>query len=153
MMSGMPLETCWAFSERWNKEFYYKVATCWLFILIQRRSFKAWTNFLSLISVPLDERDTAKECTILNACQPDNILSAFLTTGWWQRMMNFRGLLLQEVSMFMLTPYTSHRHCAHPLIFHKPLTSSLQSSIKIYGTWQLWSPWYMTLSRWKILWF
>jgi len=48
-------------------------------------------------------------------------------------MMNFRGLLLQEVSVFLLTPYTSHRHCVHPLIFHKPLTS-LQNSIKIYET-------------------
>ena len=33
MMSGMPLETCWAFSERWNNKFYYKVASCWLFLL------------------------------------------------------------------------------------------------------------------------
>jgi len=33
MMSGMPLETCWAFNERWNTKFYYKVASCWLFLL------------------------------------------------------------------------------------------------------------------------
>ena len=33
-MSGTPLETCWAFSERWNNKFYYKVASCWLFLLI-----------------------------------------------------------------------------------------------------------------------
>ena len=33
MMSGMPLETCWAFNERWDNEFYYKVASCWLFLL------------------------------------------------------------------------------------------------------------------------
>ena len=33
MMSGMPLETCWAFNERWNIKFYYKVASCWLFLL------------------------------------------------------------------------------------------------------------------------
>jgi len=32
-MSGMPLETCWAFNERWNNKFYYKVASCWLFLL------------------------------------------------------------------------------------------------------------------------
>jgi len=32
MMSGMPLETCSAFSERWNNKFYYKVASCWLFL-------------------------------------------------------------------------------------------------------------------------
>ena len=34
MMSGMPLETCWAFNERWNNKFYYKVASCWFFLLI-----------------------------------------------------------------------------------------------------------------------
>jgi len=33
MMSGMPLETCWAFNERWNNKFYYKVTSCWLFLL------------------------------------------------------------------------------------------------------------------------
>jgi hypothetical protein len=34
MMSGMPLETCWAFNKFWNNKFYYKVASYWLFILI-----------------------------------------------------------------------------------------------------------------------
>jgi hypothetical protein len=33
MMSGMPLEICWAFNERWNNKFCYKVASCWLFLL------------------------------------------------------------------------------------------------------------------------
>jgi hypothetical protein len=32
-MSGVPLETCWAFNERWNNKLYYKVASCWLFLL------------------------------------------------------------------------------------------------------------------------
>jgi hypothetical protein len=27
------LETRWAFNERWNNKFYYKVASCWLFLL------------------------------------------------------------------------------------------------------------------------
>jgi len=34
MVSGMPLETCWGFNEWWNNKFYYKVAFCWLFLLI-----------------------------------------------------------------------------------------------------------------------
>ena len=33
MMSGVPLETCWAFDEQWINEFYYKFASCWLFLL------------------------------------------------------------------------------------------------------------------------
>jgi len=33
MMSGTPLETRWAFNDRWNNKFYCKVASCWLFLL------------------------------------------------------------------------------------------------------------------------
>ena len=33
MISGMPLATCWAFNDRWNNKLYYKVASCWLFLL------------------------------------------------------------------------------------------------------------------------
>jgi hypothetical protein len=33
MMSGVPLETCRAFNERWINKLYYKVASCWLFLL------------------------------------------------------------------------------------------------------------------------
>jgi len=33
MMSGMPLKTCWAFNKCWNYKFYYRVASCWLFLL------------------------------------------------------------------------------------------------------------------------
>jgi hypothetical protein len=33
MMNCVPLETCWAFNEGWNNKFYYKVASCWLFLL------------------------------------------------------------------------------------------------------------------------
>jgi len=31
MMSGVPLETCWAFNKLWNNNFYYKAASCWYF--------------------------------------------------------------------------------------------------------------------------
>jgi hypothetical protein len=31
MMSGMPLETCWAFKKLLNNKFYYKAASCWYF--------------------------------------------------------------------------------------------------------------------------
>ena len=33
MMSGVPLETCWAFNERWNDKFCCKVTSCWLLLL------------------------------------------------------------------------------------------------------------------------
>jgi len=31
----MPLETCWTFNKLWNNKVYYKVASCWLFLMIQ----------------------------------------------------------------------------------------------------------------------
>jgi len=34
MMSGVQLETCRAFNKHWNNKFSYKVASCWLFLLI-----------------------------------------------------------------------------------------------------------------------
>jgi hypothetical protein len=34
MMSGMSLETCWAFNKFWKGKFRYKIASCWLFLLI-----------------------------------------------------------------------------------------------------------------------
>jgi len=45
-MRGMPFETCWAFNERWNNKFYYKVASCWLFLLIHfsLSLWQAWLN-------------------------------------------------------------------------------------------------------------
>jgi len=39
MMCGVPLETSWAFNKRWNNKFYYKVASCWLFLPIQFSMF------------------------------------------------------------------------------------------------------------------
>jgi len=48
MMSGMPLETFGAFNERWNNKFYYKVASCWLFL--QSQNIKSYKN-LSVFEV------------------------------------------------------------------------------------------------------
>ena len=31
MMSGVPLETCWAFKKPWNNKFYCNAASCWYF--------------------------------------------------------------------------------------------------------------------------
>jgi len=34
MMNGMPFETCLALNKLWNNKFYYRVASCWLYLLI-----------------------------------------------------------------------------------------------------------------------
>jgi len=40
MMSGVPLETCWAFKKLWNNRFYFKAASCWYFY---------WPRFILLL--------------------------------------------------------------------------------------------------------
>jgi len=32
MMGGVSLETFWAIKKHWNNKFYYRVASCWLFL-------------------------------------------------------------------------------------------------------------------------
>jgi hypothetical protein len=51
MMRGMALETCWAFNERWNNKFYYKVASCWLFLL-SHTTIHGSINIKSSIKLP-----------------------------------------------------------------------------------------------------
>ena len=41
MMSGVPLETCWAFKKLWNNKFYYKAASCWYFYWV---IYDAWIH-------------------------------------------------------------------------------------------------------------
>ena len=43
MMSGVPLETCWAFNKLWNNKFYYKAASCWYFYWAS----DSWVGLLS----------------------------------------------------------------------------------------------------------
>jgi len=54
MMSGIPLETCRAFNERWNNKFCYKVASCWLFLLKQIFTFRQTTLLKSQVQ-PVEE--------------------------------------------------------------------------------------------------
>jgi hypothetical protein len=67
MMSGVPLETCWAFNERWNNKFYYKVASCWLFLLKQLvliilfRQLLSWQQLLFLGNCCPDNRQSYKK--------------------------------------------------------------------------------------------
>jgi len=49
MMSGVPLETCWAFKKLWNNEFYYEAASCWYFywVIYDARIHEYQTDFVS----------------------------------------------------------------------------------------------------------
>ena len=58
MMSGVPLETCWAFNKLWNNKFYYKAASRWYFYCVVRYIWTGrlphtrvgWSRYLSLVS-------------------------------------------------------------------------------------------------------
>jgi hypothetical protein len=50
-MSGMALETCWAFNERWNNKFYYKAASCWLFVL-SHTAMHGYLNIKYFLLIP-----------------------------------------------------------------------------------------------------
>ena len=50
IMSGMPLEICWAFNERWNNTFCYKVASCWLFLLRKKKKAGMCRKFVLINS-------------------------------------------------------------------------------------------------------
>jgi len=46
MISGVPLETCWAFNKLWNNKFYYKAASCWHFYWAILRCTDSWISKL-----------------------------------------------------------------------------------------------------------
>ena len=69
MMSGMSLETCRAFNERWNNIFYYKVASCWLFLLNHNINLECNSNQQTRRH---PYRVTNTRCLIDKAVSPDD---------------------------------------------------------------------------------
>ena len=72
MMSGMPLETCSAFNERCNNKFYYKVASCWLFLL-------SHTTMHGSMNIKLSEI-LRKLYLILSMVRAGNYITMFIPT-------------------------------------------------------------------------
>jgi hypothetical protein len=60
-MSGMPLETCWAFNERWNNKFYYKVASWWLFLLTAPLPLSLPVIIHSVLNSTTNEREWSRQ--------------------------------------------------------------------------------------------
>jgi hypothetical protein len=71
MMIGMPLETGWAFNERWNNKFYYKDASCWLLLLSKIKCLNKMTLVLFVFHVQIiirirgKERNKILDCSLL----------------------------------------------------------------------------------------
>jgi hypothetical protein len=68
MMSGMPLETCWAFNKLWNNKFYYKVASCWLFLLIHTAMHGSMNIFKKIRKMNFTNKNQPWQC-LSNSCR------------------------------------------------------------------------------------
>jgi hypothetical protein len=75
IMSGKPLETCWAFNKFLNNKFYYKVASCLLFYWLILRCTDQWIlnkytyyqNSFNLLSGSTKSRELqVTECRMLH---------------------------------------------------------------------------------------
>ena len=107
MMSGVPLETCWAFNKRWNNKFYYKVASCWLFLLIHitkhgsmnikkiytlkylwvERKIKTWLTELQFTC-------TSDGCKTLSLAMRDALRLMVFQKWHWSGMSRYRTVCL-----------------------------------------------------------
>ena len=111
MMSGIPLETCWAFNERWNNKFCYKVASCWFFYWIIIRCTDPWILNLKIIMqylycVPNKERyknlfSQIQICQDFSASQPNFY---FGCRSWNQNSIIKVWIMLEEWE-FWAWPY------------------------------------------------
>ena len=117
MMSGVPLETCSAFNERWNNKFCYKVASCWLFLLNHIYIYIyntvvfwlwsvccliLWLVFMSVV------RQTDRRLHI----SPNVNISAFKSfqyPNYWQKWVAMTGNFLVRI---LSSVCTESCHCA-----------------------------------------
>jgi hypothetical protein len=88
MMSGVPLETCWAFSKFWNNKLYYKVTSCWLFLPIHTTMHESM-NIKFPVDNQLDAQIFYNTFIYINAL---HVLSTFVlilrrTTVWIQLLI------------------------------------------------------------------
>jgi len=101
MMSGVPLETCWAFNERWNNKSCYKDASCWLLLLIHTTmhgsmNIKSKRDILSVCISHAGEGPTQSPCilsqggryfAVRSVCSRElefmGLCHRVLNTPWW----------------------------------------------------------------------
>jgi hypothetical protein len=82
-MSGVPLETCWAFNERWNNKFCYKVASCWLFLL-NHTTLHRFINIKKMVYMLTDVKffpfQCSKMCCLITLSTQPYMWSLFYMT-------------------------------------------------------------------------
>jgi len=112
MMNGMPLETCWALNKFWNNKFYYKVASCLLFLL-SHTAMHGSTNIkfkcvLSLVQFVLD-------CVCIFVATLTHI--ALLLSPYLQLLVDFFFTTSCFFCKFTHSKSLLHLICAASLIF------------------------------------
>jgi len=113
-MSGVPLETCWAFNKLWNNKFYYKAASCWYFYWVCKLDGTSITrlhskNFLLLNTTRMAEK----------IFPPKNLVYGFWRENFFPFFpSNFPTLFLSPLTFLPFpllaatTASTSRRSCS-----------------------------------------
>jgi hypothetical protein len=118
-MGSMPLETCRAFNERWNNTFYYKTASCWLFLLSHTAmhgsmNIKYITKLITPQSIVLKQRIKSAVVVEMEISQ-----SSQNVTSCYQRPVQFNVFVLLLSHLLHLLRNTIKNqidwpdHCIH----------------------------------------
>jgi len=115
MLSGMPLETCWAFNERWNNKWYYNVASCWLFLLSHTTMHRSMN--IKFINNPFNFY-----CTLyfISKAMPEILQLILLLHCSYEHYLNIRKVDHFPLPLLTLTykHYSSSQHVGNNTIRH-----------------------------------
>jgi hypothetical protein len=108
MMSGTPLPTRWALNKLRNNKFYYKDASCWLFLLIHTTMHGSMnTKFINLTHRPFFETCYVKMLSIVAIIFIQwQMNQQARSTGWMILGGNTEALGQQPVPLPLCPPKT-----------------------------------------------
>jgi len=109
MMSGVPLETCWAFNKLWNNMCYSKAASCWYFYWVILLLVNIQTNFkLSMfravrqVTIYIHINCTIIRYNNIESCgNPPTCFGLFRpSSGWYSTKKNTRAMVKVKQSHY-----------------------------------------------------
>ena len=126
MMSGMPLETCWAFNERWNNKFYYKFASCWLFLLSKRQKFGMCSGDCIAWWLVVEVRIYIVVMTLwslLRCCR--RLKFGLWSAGFWHRVFWLVATIAYQTARYQSrNDHDPHFHRSASLEFRRPVSTA-----------------------------
>ena len=131
MVNGMPLETCWAFSEFWNNKFHYKVASCWLFLLIQSKVYYRMNESPQMDPIP----DWLNLANILKLLFLQPTIEMILLSMVVLEKVNPR--LVKKFHSFYRNRCSNHIACCHSRSQMNPFRADALPFFKVHLTLKL----------------